>query len=69
MNISGYPKKEPKEASEAYANCMVNLLAEVLSPNGEILFEHKLLQECWVTRAGQLNVSLFEDFIRIKSKL
>lgn len=69
VNISGYPKKEPKEASEAYARCMVNLLAEVLSPNGEILFNHKLLQECWVTRAGELNVSLFDGFSKIKSKL
>lgn len=69
VNISGYPKKEPKEASEAYAKGMVNLLAEVLSPSGEILFDHKLLQECWVTRAGELNTSLFEGFSKIKSKL
>jgi NAD/NADP transhydrogenase alpha subunit len=60
--VSGYPKAEPKTASEAYAKCMVNLLAEVLSPDGEILFNHQLLQECWVTRGGELNVSLFESF-------
>lgn len=68
VNISGYPKEEPKEASEAYAKCMVNLLAEVLSPNSEILFDHKLLQESWVTREGKVNVSLFEGFSKLKSK-
>lgn len=62
VNISAYPKIVPKEASEAYSRCMVNLLSEVLTPKGELLFDHPLLQECWVTREGKRNLSLFEDF-------
>lgn len=58
VHVSGYPKAEPRAASEAYAKCLINLLAEVLTPQGEILFEHELLRECWVTHEGKLNVSL-----------
>lgn len=36
INVSGYPKAEPKGASEAYAQCMVNLLVEMMGPGGEI---------------------------------
>ncbi len=66
VNISAYPKAEPKEASEAYSKCMINLLEEILSAEGEILFEHPLLQECWITREGELNVALFQGFGAIK---
>ena len=58
VHVSGYPKAEPKLASEAYAECMINLLVEVLSPRGEILFDHSLLRECWVTHDGKYNSSL-----------
>ena len=58
VHVSGYPKAEPKIASEAYAQCLVNLLAEVLSPEGKILLEHELLKECWLTHDGKYNSSL-----------
>jgi NAD(P) transhydrogenase subunit alpha len=57
-HVSGYPKLEPRAASEAYAKCLINLLAEVLSPQGELLLEHELLRECWVTHDGKCNPSL-----------
>jgi len=60
VHVSGYPKAEPKEASEAYAKCMVHLLAEVLSQTGEILLDHELLRECWVTNDGKRNPILIE---------
>ncbi|OJW47795.1 MAG: hypothetical protein BGO67_09110 [Alphaproteobacteria bacterium 41-28] len=69
VNDSGYPKAEPKEASEAYANCLVNLLKEVLSPVGEVFLDHELLRECWVTHEGKRNSSLFEGFEKARSKL
>lgn len=59
-HVSGYPKAEPKEASEAYANCLARLLAEVLSPRGELNLTHDLLKECWLTHRGKRNLSLFE---------
>ena len=58
VHVSGYPKAEPKVASEAYAKCLINLLAEVLSPQGELFSDHALLRECWVTYAGKCNSSL-----------
>ena len=36
VNVSGYPKAEPKAASEAFAQCMVNLLLDILSPEREM---------------------------------
>lgn len=55
VHVSGYPKAEPRAASEAYAKCMAHLLAEILSPEGEIRLEHELMQECWITRNGERN--------------
>ena len=43
INVSGYPKAEPKDASEAFAQCMVNLLLEVMAPDGEIFWNNPLL--------------------------
>lgn len=43
INVSGYPKTEPKMASEAYAQCMVNLLADVMTSAGEMDLEHPVL--------------------------
>ena len=57
-HVSGYPKAEPKVASEAYSTCLGSLLAEVLSPQGEIFLDHELLKECWVTHKGKCNASL-----------
>lgn len=68
VNISGYPKAEPKLASEAYANCMLSLLEEVLLLNGE-LFEDGLLSECWVTSKGQTNPLITDRIGKIQSKL
>lgn len=61
LHVSGYPKMEPKNSSEAYAKCMIHLLSDVLSSEGELQLEHKLLQECWVTHEGQLNPRLGSD--------
>jgi H+-translocating NAD(P) transhydrogenase subunit alpha len=55
VHVSGYPKEEPRLASEAYAKCLACLLLEVLSPQGEIRLEHELLKECWVTHNGHCN--------------
>ena len=54
VHQSGYPKLEPKEASEIYAKCMFNLLTEIISPEGEIFFEHELLKESCLMRSGNL---------------
>ena len=43
VNVSGYPKAEPTAASEAFAQCMVNLLLEI-APNGEIDWDNPLLR-------------------------
>ncbi|MCX7337966.1 MAG: hypothetical protein NTX76_01605 [Alphaproteobacteria bacterium] len=59
VHVSGYPKSEPRATSESYAQCLASLLAEVLSPGGELLLEHELLKECWVTHKGERNPSLF----------
>lgn len=61
VHVSGYPKAEPRAASEAYGTCLINLLAEVLTPQGEILFDHELLRECWVTHEGKYNASLIGE--------
>jgi len=45
INVSGYPKTEPKAASEAFARCMVNLLIELMSPDGEINLQSNLLNQ------------------------
>ncbi len=68
VNISGYPKAEPKEASEAFSSCMLSLLGEVLLLNGELL-EDGLFSECWVTRKGQLNPFITDRMGKIRSKL
>lgn len=62
VNDSGYPRLKPKEASGVYAKCLINLLAEVLRPTGELLLDHELLRECWVTHEGKRNSLLFEGF-------
>ena len=69
VNDSGYPKLEPKDASVIYAKCLVNLLAEVLRPTGELLLDHELLRECRVTHEGKRHSSLFEGFEKARSKL
>lgn len=43
INVSGYPKAEPNIASEAFAQCMVNLLMEIMTPDGEISVKNSLL--------------------------
>lgn len=62
INISGYPKIEPRSSSEAYAQCVVSLLTEIMTPEGNISFENELVKESWVTHDGQRNISLYEDF-------
>jgi NAD(P) transhydrogenase subunit alpha len=44
VNVSGYPKTEPAEASEAFASCMVNLLKDIMTPTGTLKTDHLLLQ-------------------------
>lgn len=55
VHVSGYPKAEPRAASEAYAKCMVHLLVDILSSEGELRLDHELMQECWITRNGERN--------------
>ena len=43
INVSGYPKAEPRAASEAFAQCIVNLLFELMASDGEINLENALL--------------------------
>lgn len=33
INVSGYPKAEPREASNHFAKCMVNILSEIITPD------------------------------------
>lgn len=44
MNVSGYPKILPKEASEAFAQCMVNLLQDIIDPTGSVDMDNTLLK-------------------------
>ncbi|KTD53458.1 NAD(P) transhydrogenase subunit alpha [Legionella santicrucis] len=62
MNVSGYPKAEPKTSSEVYADCVWSLLEEIMSEEGEVLFENKLVQEIWVTHHKKRHDSLYADF-------
>jgi H+-translocating NAD(P) transhydrogenase subunit alpha len=76
VNVSGYPKTEPRASSEIYAQCVFHLLTEVMSPVGELLFENELVQEIWVTHNKQLHESLYSGFdeskvnsLKFRSKL
>lgn len=62
MNVSGYPKAEPKTSSEAYAQCIVSVLTEILSPQGDMFFEHPVVQEIWVTHNRQRRETLYKNF-------
>lgn len=62
VNISGYPKTEPRASSEVYAQCVFHLITEIMSPVGELSFENELVQEIWVTHNKQLHESLYRDF-------
>jgi len=62
VNVSGYPKAEPRNSSEAYSQCVVSLLTEIMSPGGDVSFENKWVQELWVTHEGYRHDALFGDF-------
>jgi NAD/NADP transhydrogenase alpha subunit len=62
INVSGYPKAEPQTSSEAYAQCVVSVLTEILSSQGDMLFEHPVVQEIWVTHNRQRREALYEKF-------
>jgi NAD(P) transhydrogenase subunit alpha len=62
LNISGYPKKEPCSSSEVYAKCVYSLLIEIMSPDGNVDFHNKLVQEIWVTHQKKLRESLYNNF-------
>jgi NAD(P) transhydrogenase subunit alpha len=62
INVSGYPKTEPRSSSEVYSQCVFSLLAEIMSPEGDISFENELVQEIWVTHDRQRHNSLYDDF-------
>lgn len=61
-NVSGYPKMKPKTSSEAYAQCAYHLITEIMSPQGEVSFENKLVQELWVTHNTQRHDALYDTF-------
>ena len=58
VNISGYPKAEPRAASEAYSEAVFSLLNEIMDFNGEINLEDSLLNAAWVTDRGEVNKKL-----------
>jgi NAD/NADP transhydrogenase alpha subunit len=62
INVSGYPKTEPRSSSEVYSQCVFSLLAEIMSLEGDISFENELVQEIWVTHERQRHNSLYDDF-------
>lgn len=61
-SVSGYPKMEPRASSEIYAQCTYNTVIEIMSPEGDVLFENDLVQEIWVTHDKQRHDSLYESF-------
>jgi H+-translocating NAD(P) transhydrogenase subunit alpha len=65
-NVSGYPKTEPRNSSEAYSHCVVSLLTEIMSPMGDVSFENKWVQELWVTHEGERHDALYNDFDEAK---
>ncbi|KTD38580.1 NAD(P) transhydrogenase subunit alpha [Legionella nautarum] len=67
VNVSGYPKAEPRNSSEAYSQCVVSLLTEIMSPRGDVSFENKWVQELWVTHEGQRHDALYDDFDEAKT--
>ncbi len=62
INISGYPKTEPRASSEVYAQCVVSLLTEIMTPEGDVSFENEFVQELWVTHEGERHDSLYDEF-------
>ncbi len=44
INVSGYPKAEPRVASKAFSDCMVNLLLEIITMNKKLDSNHPLLK-------------------------
>jgi NAD/NADP transhydrogenase alpha subunit len=62
INVSGYPKTEPRSSSEAYAQCVVSLLTDIMSPEGDMSFENELVSEIWVTHKKQRHDSLYDKF-------
>lgn len=76
INLSSYPKQEPRFASEAFAQCVASLLIEIMSPNEGISFKNPIVQDMWVTHRGKRHDSLYETFdesevnrLSLKSKL
>ncbi|MGQ3890216.1 hypothetical protein ACQUW5_14470 [Legionella sp. CNM-1927-20] len=66
VNVSGYPKTEPRASSEIYAQCVFHLLTEIMSPVGIVSFENEFIQEIWVTHDKQLHECLYSDFNEFK---
>ena len=62
VNVSGYPKTEPRISSEAYSQCVVSLLTEIMSPRGDVSFENKWVQELWVTHEAKRHDAIYEEF-------
>jgi H+-translocating NAD(P) transhydrogenase subunit alpha len=62
VNVSGYPKTEPRNSSKAYSQCVVSLLTEIMSPRGDVSFENKWVQELWVTHEGYRHDALYDEF-------
>lgn len=62
INISGYPKTEPRSSSMVYAQCVYSLLTEIMSPDGKVSFDNKLVQEIWVTHQKKRHELLYNNF-------
>lgn len=64
-SVCGYPKQEPRLASEIYAQCVYSLISEIMSSTGNIDFKNNLIQELWVTHNNQRNNLLYNKFSEI----
>ena len=65
-NVSGYPKLDPANSSEIYAQCVYSLMTEIMSLTGEVSFQNKFVQEIWVTHSKQRHDALYAQFERHK---
>lgn len=55
VNVTGYPKAEPRAASEAFSKCMFNLLMSIISPDKTINLNSKLFRSVGIWRRRQLS--------------
>ena len=57
LNVSGYPKKEPRLASQLYSEGLSKLILEFISRKMDL--SDDLLAQSYITSAGKRNINLF----------